>query len=231
MLYLGSPASLVSSASSVYPRTTASRGAWLLVAALSGLALLSTACGAGAELEPPGPSGSSEDAGVTGPMGQSGSGQGSSGQGNQTGGSASDSGTSAMGSDAGTSPRFPVGTYSCQSNFEVSSPDIQGVESGGGTLTLTQAGATVTAGYTGDYAGSGTLQFHVTTPDTAATGAGQSFEASCLASQGPSSAPVAVSAGSLTMDGVTLFLTFSGTMSGACGGGSVTATLTCTLAK
>jgi hypothetical protein len=120
-------------------------------------------------------------------------------------------------------PQFPAGTYTCTSaiatNYQTGGSNEYVAGGGtGGTLTVTQSGAQVTAAYTGDTAVSGTLDFAVTTSASANADPGQTLLAPCLVPLDPPPLPgppetLAVAAGSLAMvDDTTLFLSLSGSM-------------------
>ncbi len=126
-------------------------------------------------------------------------------------------------------PRFPPGVYACTSSLQTFDTGA----GGSGTLTLTQTGATLTATYTGDYAATGTLEFVATTDGSAnPASSGQSFDVyPCVDTDRPDggSEPESVTAGSLTLDGDSLFMTIIGTPEGDPGCATpATLTLTCT---
>jgi hypothetical protein len=121
---------------------------------------------------------------------------------------------------------IPAGTYTCDSligTYAVGDGLKWHVASGapGGTLDVTQSGSTMTAAYTGDTSITGTLDFSLATPTAAYAGPGQTLTTPCLAPEPPTGPPpadiespetLAVSAGSLVMDGPTLFVLVRGTM-------------------
>jgi hypothetical protein len=136
------------------------------------------------------------------------------------------------------SPSFPTGIYSCESSLSIAGT-YQGmhwtaVGGGNGTLAVTQAGSVVTAAYTGDSFVSGTMTFTVTSPGSAepTTTADETMNVLCLIPGDGPMQSTSIAAGTLTMDGTTLFLSFSGTMqpgteASACDGLTVPGTLTC----
>jgi hypothetical protein len=88
----------------------------------------------------------------------------------------------------------------------------------------------VTAVYTGDYAAAGTLELVVTTDGSANPKPGQTFQTmSCLIPSSQSLDTDDVTAGSLTLDGTSLFLEVIGTPQNdsACNGAPVHLALTC----
>jgi hypothetical protein len=150
-------------------------------------------------------------------------------------------GGSSQGAPDAAPPVFPTGVYTCQSSLEVTgtyqSEQFESVGGGNGTLTLTQSGVVVTAAYTGDTFLNGTLQFDATTGGSAEPIAGdQILSVTCFApfpQVATQPQPLSLASGSLTADGTTVFLSFSGTAepSGtptACDGLRVPGTLTCT---
>ena len=150
-------------------------------------------------------------------------------------GSASSSG----GSVADVTPAFPTGVYACSSTLSAAGTyggeSYESVAGGTGVLTVTQSGAVVTAAYAGDLFLTGTLRFVATTDSSAEPAApGQTLTVECPAPfGGPVQQTVSVKSGSLTMDGATLFLSFSGpaipngTGASACDGVTIPGTLTC----
>ncbi len=150
------------------------------------------------------------------------------------------SSASTSGSDAAP-PTFPTGVYACSASLEVAG-SYQGekfvsVEGGNGTLTVTQSGVVVTAGYTGDKFLSGTLRFDATTDSSAEPVEGnQSLTFMCFAPFPQASTqmqPLSLVSGSLTVDGTTLFLSFTAiaeptSVPTVCDGLKVPGTLTCT---
>ncbi len=151
-----------------------------------------------------------------------------------------------LGSSASTSapdaapPVFPTGVYACDASLEVAgtyqNEKFVAVEGGNGTLTVTQSGVVVTAGYTGDKFLSGSLRFDATTDSSADPVEGdQSLTFTCFAPfpQISTLQPLSVVSGSLTVDGNTLFLSFVGVaeptdVPTVCDGLRVPGTLTCT---
>jgi hypothetical protein len=132
----------------------------------------------------------------------------------------------------------PVGQYSCASQVE-SYIEINGIghfvaDGATGTLALSAAGSKLTAQYTGDSSLGGTLRLLATTSTTAGAEAGQTLMAPCMIppmgmpTQTPEPLPIA--AGSLTVDGSTLFLSFAGTTGtgSSCPGVQVAGSLICT---
>jgi hypothetical protein len=107
-------------------------------------------------------------------------------------------------------PTFPVGVYHCTSDLA----EYHSAAGGSGTLTVTQAGAVVTTTYAGDYVAAGALQFMVTTGTSAnPVASGQTFGViACAFTSTSVLGQESVTSGSLTMDGVTLFLTIVGTL-------------------
>ena len=125
-------------------------------------------------------------------------------------------------------PRFAaVGAYQCSSELQ----EYHTGAGGNGTLTLHQTGDVVTAVYTGDYAAKGTLELVVTTDGSANPKPGQTFQTiPCLIPSSPSLDTEDVTAGSLTLDGTSLFLEVIGTPQNdsACDGAPAHLALTCT---
>ncbi len=139
-------------------------------------------------------------------------------------------------------PTFPTGAYACSSTLSATGTyqgtHFESVAGGDGTLTVTQSGDVVTAAYTGDLFVSGTLRFDATTDSTAEPAAsGQTLTFTCFSPFGGTPPPqtLAVTSGTLTMDGSTLFLSATGMAQPAtptptaCDGLSIPVTLTCTL--
>jgi hypothetical protein len=151
-----------------------------------------------------------------------------------------DGGSSSTTDEPDVTPVFPTGVFSCQSNLDATGTyqgtSYESVSGGKGTLTVTQSGRVVTAVYTGDLFVNGTLEFVATTDGSAEpAAAGQTLTFLCPAPFGTmQSQGLAVASGSLTMDGTTLFLSFSGTAMpaspgpSACDGVTIPGTLTCT---
>src|SRR5262249_8887270 len=100
------------------------------------------------------------------------------------------------------------------------------------TLTLAQDGAKVSAAYAGDAYIGGTLRFGLTTSTTAGVETGQTLQTRCTIPMGraippPTLQPLPVAAGSLTLVGSKLFVSFTGTMGSACADAQVAGTLIC----
>jgi len=145
------------------------------------------------------------------------------------------------GAASGSSPpQLPAGVYACTSQVETYD-SVNGtneyVASGDeGTLVLSQNGADVNAAYTGDRAIDGALLFTATTTTTARAQMNQTLATTCtapLAATGvPSGPPVSLplAAGSLSVAGGMLFVSFAGTMdaSSGCSGAQVAGSLVCT---
>jgi hypothetical protein len=123
--------------------------------------------------------------------------------------------------DAG-GPELLAGTYTCTSELMtyVTMGSQKGIGGAGanGTLTVTQSGSTVTAAYTGDIFISGTVDFSLVTSTSAYAVPDQTLETSCNVSLDPGPPPpdpaatLSITAGSLVLDGPTLFLMYSGAM-------------------
>jgi hypothetical protein len=142
-------------------------------------------------------------------------------------------------------PSFPVGAYSCSSIVDQTCRTDGGSDNsiGGtapptadaGTLTLAQSGGVVSANYTGDSWLSGSLRFGITTSTSATAAPGQTLATPCqvpinLTGPPPPAGPepLSVEASSLTIDGTTLFLSFTGTMTGSgCAGAETAGSLVC----
>jgi len=149
-------------------------------------------------------------------------------------------GSSSTTGEEDVTPVFPTGVFSCQSSLQASGTyqgeSYESVSGGTGTLTVTQSGRVVSAAYTGDLFVSGTLEFVATTDGSAEpAAAGQTLTFLCPAPFGTmQSQGLSIASGSLTMDGTTLFLSFSGTATpaspgpSACDGVTIPGTLTCT---
>ena len=146
--------------------------------------------------------------------------------------------------DAAAPPasNLPVGQYTCGSDvetYDVVGGEKEYVTGGGtgGTLTLTQTGTEVTAEYDGDSSIAGTIHFTATTATTAIAEENQTLMAPCTVpiapgtGGGPSPTPqvLPIGAGSLSVVGSTLFLSFAGTMgaSSSCSGASMGGSLIC----
>jgi hypothetical protein len=150
-------------------------------------------------------------------------------------------GSSSTTGEEDVTPVFPTGVFSCQSSLDASGTyqgeSYESVSGGTGTLTVTQSGRIVTAAYTADLFVSGTLEFVATTDGSAEpAAAGQTLTFLCPAPFGTmQSQGLSIASGSLTMDGTTLFLSFSGTAlpaspgPSACDGVKIPGTLTCTM--
>jgi hypothetical protein len=131
---------------------------------------------------------------------------------------------------------LPAGKYSCRSQVE-SSAQVNGIRNvagggGTGTLTLVQDAAKVSAAYAGDSYLVGTLRFGLTTSTTAGAEAGQTLQTPCTIPMGggiPSLTPrpLPVAAGSLSLVGSKLFVSFTGTMGSSCVDAQVAGTLIC----
>ncbi len=138
-------------------------------------------------------------------------------------------------------PDLPVGDYACLSQiatFYESDGLKQFVASGGedGTLTLTQAGAEVTAEYSGDSFMAGTIQMSVTTETTANATPNQDLMAPCevpISIGAPPPPPIPatlpITSGSLAINDSTLVLSFTGKMgaSSSCSGAEKAGSLIC----
>jgi hypothetical protein len=135
--------------------------------------------------------------------------------------------------------QLPVGQYSCSTQVETYD-QVNGINqyvAGGasGTLTLTQNGAQVTAQYSGDPSLAGTLRLATTSSTTASVAAGQTLMAPCMVPvatgimppQTPEPLPIA--AGSLSIVGSTLFLSFAGSTGAgsSCPGAQVAGSVIC----
>jgi hypothetical protein len=139
--------------------------------------------------------------------------------------------------DAALAPatRLPE-TYSCRSQVESSAQfnGIRNVAGGGGTgtLTLAQNGAKVSASYAGDAYLGGTLRFGLTTSTTAGAESGQTLRTPCTiprerAIPPLTPQPLPVAAGSLSLVGSKLFVSFTGTMGSSCADAQVAGALIC----
>jgi hypothetical protein len=125
---------------------------------------------------------------------------------------------------------FPTGTFACDALVGSNGPHDQLLSEGAGTLTLSQAGANVTATF-GNSTGypKGALQFVVTSPTSANPVAGsQTLSAPCLVSGPSATGTVNIASGSLTMTGRTLFLSFAGAFDATCQGLRAGGSLACT---
>jgi hypothetical protein len=191
------------------------------VVAVAAVCLL--ACGAAGDPTNQGPS-----------NGNSGSGVGEGGtQCSSAGNSAGNSGSSTGGGGS-----LPLGVYADCSITQTSGGGSGSISGAGGTLTLTQAGSVLTATYTDS--ASGSLEFVGTTDTSASLRApGQTFNGLQAECGGgglpvPVAAGLSVSAGELTYDASTLFMSVVGTFLTPDAGvscqiqpGSVTVTITC----
>jgi hypothetical protein len=144
-------------------------------------------------------------------------------------------------SSGAPAPPIPAGTYTCGS--EIGTYDVangytlNASGSGSGTLEITQTGATTTATYTGNDGTSGTLDFTAASSTAAYAAPGQTLSTPCNAPYFPNGpppsdtetpVPLPVTAGVATIDGTTLFLMFSGTMtSSICPGALKRGALVC----
>jgi hypothetical protein len=140
-------------------------------------------------------------------------------------------------------PQIPAGTYMCGS--EIGTYDVgngytlNGSGSGSGTLVITQNGATTTAAYTGNDGTSGTLDFTAASSTSSYAAPGQTLSTPCNAPYFPNGpppldtetpSPLPVTAGALAIDGTTLFLMFSGTMTNSiCPGALKRGALVCSM--
>jgi hypothetical protein len=140
--------------------------------------------------------------------------------------------------DAAAPPatQLPVGRYSCNSQIESYAPfnGIRNVAGGGatGTLTLAQDTAKASATYAGDSYLVGTLRFGLTTSTTAGAEAGQTLLTRCTIPMGrdipsPTLQPLSIAAGSFTLVGSKLFVSFIGTLGSSCADAQVAGTLIC----
>jgi hypothetical protein len=135
---------------------------------------------------------------------------------------------------------FAPGAYDCTS-LVTGTVTYDGKEDGvtdegmAGVLTLTANGSSLTAAYSDDSAGSGSLQFTLTSDRSANLVPGQTFDVTCLgldpttlmSSTDPT--VTQASAGALMTDGTTVYLTFLGNVpSGTCAGQTSTMVLQCT---
>ncbi len=138
-------------------------------------------------------------------------------------------------------PNLPVGSYACRTQaatFYQSDGLSQYVSSGkDGVLLLTQAGAELTAEYSGDSTVAGTLHFDVTTTTTAGARSNQSLMAACEVPIGatgglPPAVPEAlpITAASLSVVDATVIVSFFGTFgaSASCPGARKAGSLICT---
>ncbi len=125
---------------------------------------------------------------------------------------------------AAPSAKLPVGSYACSSQIGTHDGNDYGTSGASGTLTLTQTGAEVTAQYSGDSYVAGTLHFLATTATTAGAEANQSLTAPCTVpipagpgQSGPSPTPdtLPITAGSLSVNGSALVLSFTGAVGGS----------------
>jgi hypothetical protein len=132
--------------------------------------------------------------------------------------------------------QLPVGRYSCSSQIGNSAQvgGVRNVASGGatGTLTLAQQSTKLSAAYAGDSYIVGTLRFDLASSTTAGTEGGQTLQARCTIPMGggvPSQTIQAlnVAAGSLSLVGSKLVVSFSGTMGSSCANAQVAGSLIC----
>jgi len=136
--------------------------------------------------------------------------------------------------DAGA-PAIPLGEYACTSqvdSYELVGGINQYVADGAeGTLTLTQSGADVTAGYVDDRTINGSLHFVATSATTARAATGQSMDAVCDVPLSPGTSTVrgamSVTAGTMMLDGATLVVSLFGSMTSGCTGAEKVLTLFC----
>jgi hypothetical protein len=153
------------------------------------------------------------------------------GGGSDRGGAPDGGAGSSTAGESDAPPEFPAGVYACSSSMNASGSfqgtNFESVGGGNGTLTITQSGWVVTAAYTGDTFVQGSLEFVVTTEASAVPASpGQTVTIDCFVPLGPSEQqpldlPLEVASGALTMDGSTVFLSFSG-LAGAAGTGTST---------
>lgn len=141
---------------------------------------------------------------------------------------------------ASASSSFVTGSYNCTSSVSTvvtyeGDEDNSGRQ-GAGSLMLTVDGSSLKAAYSGDTYASASLDFAVTSDSSANPVPGQTIDVACggidpttlMFSNGPT--VTQVSAGSLTTDGTTLYLTILGTVpSGSCSGQTSSTVLQCTL--
>ncbi len=141
-------------------------------------------------------------------------------------------------------PELLAGTYSCSSQLMtyamMDGVDAIGGAGASGTLTVTQSGSAVTAAYTGDTFLSGAVDFSLVSSTSAHVVQGQTLQTTCEVSfaMGPPPpdppATLSLAAGSMVLEGQTLLLMYSGTMTSTpslptlCPGALKMGTLLCT---
>ncbi len=135
-----------------------------------------------------------------------------------------------------SAPTLPSGTYSCITDGYLSYVHPGGSSTGAdgqvGALTLSQKGAEVTAQYD-DPTLSGFVQLRVTSATTANVETGQHLTTDCppVINTPPPSTPnlLPIAAGSLSVDGPVLFLSYAGTMdaTSSCEGTKKTGSVVC----
>jgi hypothetical protein len=152
----------------------------------------------------------------------------------------SSNGISAGDAGATATSSFVTGSYKCTSSVSTvvsydGNHDDSSETGGAGTLTLTTDGSGLKAAYNGDTYASGTLRFTITSNRSANPVPGQTIDVACggidpTTPMSPNDPTVThVSAGALTTDGTTLYLTFLGTVpSGTCSGQTSSTVLQCT---
>jgi hypothetical protein len=131
--------------------------------------------------------------------------------------------------------QLPLGDYSCSSQVE-SYAEFNGIENVAargalGTLELAHDGTKLNASYAGDPNIDGTLRLRPTTSTTARAETGQVLLMPCtIPLPGAASLPpqrLSVAAGSLSLVGSKLFVSFAGTLESSCADARVAGTLIC----
>jgi hypothetical protein len=133
-------------------------------------------------------------------------------------------------------PQLLAGDYACNVDVATNYDQEYVGNAGLSRLVVTQSGSVVTAQYgAGDIWAAGTLLLTATSARTATVEAGQSLTTSCTVplvnglAPSPTQAPLPITAGSLAVDGSTLFLSVEGTVGAdsSCSGAWTAITLRC----
>jgi hypothetical protein len=144
------------------------------------------------------------------------------------GNAAPDGGAGDAGSGAVALADKFVGTYACASSVVNYGTSVVPSSTDLGTLTITQANGRITTAYANDTIVSGSLEF-VPVTATAAVPAvsNETMQVTCFMESDPSkttSTPLHLASSTLTLDGTTIFLAFSGS---GCAGARSNAFLVC----
>jgi hypothetical protein len=144
------------------------------------------------------------------------------------GNAAPDGGAGDAGPGAGALADRFVGTYACASSVLNYAASVVSSSTDLGTLTITQVNGRITTAYANDTVVSGSLEF---VPVTAAAAvpavSNETMQVTCFMASNPSkttSTPLHLASSTLTLDGTTVFLAFSGS---GCAGAQSNVFLVC----